>query len=134
MTAQAPTVILARPAAAAWPWPVDVARFRRQGELTAAELDGLRTLGPGLLRRAGHDPGAQSWQSVRRLLGPLDAAREALHWHPDARHQRRFARDAAGVVLMRCGELERAYWDWTAQDWAGLIGVGNQELRQCHPG
>ena len=134
MTVLAPVAIPVRAAATAWPWPVDASGGRRQGELTAAELDGLRALGPGLLRRGDCSPGAQSWQPVSRLLGPLDAAREALHWHPDTRHQRRFARDAAGLVLMRCGELQRAYWDWPARDWAGLIGVGNQELRQSHPG
>jgi integrase len=134
MTARASAVIPARATGTTWSWPVDVSRCRPQGELTAAELDGLRALGPDLLRRGGCDPGARPWQSVRRLLEPLDAAQEALHWHPDTRHQRRFARDAAGLVLMRCGELQRAYWDWPAQDWAGLIGVGNQELRQCHRG
>ena len=134
MTVLAPVAVPVRATATAWSWPVDVSGCRRQGELTAAELDGLRALGPGLLRRGDCGPGAQSWQPVRRLLGPLDAAREALHWHPDTRHQRRFARDAAGLVLMRCGELQRAYWDWPARDWAGLIGVGNQELRQSHPG
>jgi len=134
VTARALAAVPARPAAATWPWPVDMARFRRQGQITAAEIDGLRALGPGLLRHAGQAPGAQLLQPVRRLLGPLDAAREALHWHPDTRHQRRFARDAAALVLMRCGELERACWDWEPWDWAGLIGTGSEGLRQRHPG
>jgi integrase len=132
MTVAASTLIPAR--AMAWSWPLDLGRYRRRGELTAAELDGLRALGPGLLRRGGCDPGAQPWQSIGRLLEPLDAAQAALHWHPDTRHQRRFARDAAGLVLMRCGDLQQAYWDWADQDWAGLIGVGNRMLRDSHRG
>ncbi len=99
---------------------------------SAAELNALRRLGLGLLRRGGCDPGARGWQSIGRLLEPLYAAQVALHWHPDTRDQRRFARDAAGLVLMRCGELQRAYWDWPDRDWAGLIGVRNQELRKSH--
>jgi integrase len=133
VTARASVAVPARTTAEAWSRPAGVGPRRQEG-LTAAELDALRALGPGLLRRGGWDPGAQSWQPVRRLLKPLDAARDALHWHPDTRHQRRFALDAAGLVLMRCSELERAYWDWPARDWASLIGVGNQELRRRHPG
>jgi hypothetical protein len=116
MTAPASAVFSGRAAARAWSWPVDLRRYRQQSQLTAAELDGLWTLGHDLLRRGGCDPGAPPWRSISRLLGPLDAAQAALHWHPDTRHQRRFARDAAGLVLMRCGELRRAYWHWPAQD------------------
>jgi integrase len=111
---------------------LDLARYRRQGRLTEAELDGLRMLGPSLLRRPGCDPGGQALRSIGRLLEPLDAACAALRWHPDTGHQR-YARDAAGLILMRCGELRRAYWDWPAQDWAGLIGVGNT-LRHSYRG
>ena len=134
MTARASAAVPVLPAAGAWSWSSGVSRRRRQANLTPAELEALRALGPDLLRRGGWDPGARSWQPIRRLLGPLDEAQQALHWHPDTRHQRRFARDAAGLVLMRCSELERAYWGWQARDWASLIGVGNQELRRCHPG
>jgi integrase len=133
MTVAVPAAVPAR-AAAAWSWPAGLGRYRRQGELTAAELDGLRMLGPALLQRGGCDPAALPWQPVRRLLGPLDAARAALHWHPDTARQRRFARDAAGLVLMRCADLQRAYWDWEARDWAGLIGAGSGMLRDSHPG
>ncbi len=67
-------------------------------------------------------------------MQPLHDAQSALRWHPDTRHQRRFARDAAALVLMRCAELNRSYWAWSAQDWADLIGTGADELRQCWPG
>ncbi|MDQ2815624.1 MAG: DUF2793 domain-containing protein [Actinomycetota bacterium] len=119
---------------AAWPWPVDLERCHRQGQLSVTEVDGLRVLGLELLRCADRDLGSAPWRAVRKLVQPLDDARSALHWHPDNRHQRRFARDAAALVLTRCAELGRPYWTWPAQDWAGLIGAGAGELRQSWPG
>jgi hypothetical protein len=98
------------------------------------ELDGLRALGLELLRRADRELGPAPWQAIRKLVQPLDDARSALHCHPDTRHQRRFARDTAALVLARCAELGRSYCPWSAQDWAGLIGAGGGELRQSWPG
>ena len=118
----------------AWPWPVDLERYPRQGLLSVTELDGLRALGLELLRRADRDLGSAPWRAVRKLVQPLDDARSALHWHPDTRHQRRFARDAAALVLARCAELGRSYLTWPAQDWADLIGTGAGGLRQSWPG
>jgi hypothetical protein len=37
-------------------------------------------------------------------------------------------------VLTRCADLRRAYWAWSAQDWASLIGTGAGDLRQSWPG
>jgi integrase len=119
---------------AAWPWPVDLERYPRSGQLSVTELDGLRALGLELLRRADRDLGSAPWRAVRKLVQPLDDARSALHWYPDTRHQRRFARDAAALVLTRCAELGRSYWTWPAQDWADLIGAGAGELRRSWPG
>jgi hypothetical protein len=121
-------------ASPAWPWPIDLERYPRQGQLSVTELDGLRALGLELLRSADRDLGSVPWQALRRLVQPLDDAQSALHWHPDTRHQRRFARDAAALVLTRCAELGRPYWTWPAHDWAGLIGAGASELRQSWPG
>jgi hypothetical protein len=120
--------------ASAWPWPVDLERYPRQGLLSVTELDGLRALGLELLRRADRDLGSAPWRAARKLVQPLDDARSALHWHPDTRHQRRFARDAAALVLARCAELGRSYLTWPAQDWADLIGTGAGELQQSWPG
>jgi integrase len=118
----------------AWPWPIDLERYPRQGQLSVTELDGLRALGLEMLRCADRDLGSAPWRAVRKLMQPLDEARSALHWHPDTRHQRRFARDATALVLTRCAELGRSYLTWPAQDWADLIGVGAGELRQSWPG
>jgi hypothetical protein len=98
------------------------------------EVDGLRALGLDLLRSGDRDLGSAPWRAIRRLMQPLDDARAALYWHPDTCHQHRFARHAAALVLMRCAELSRSYWVWSARDWAGLIGTGAGELRQSWPG
>jgi hypothetical protein len=101
--------------------------------LTELELAGLEGLGPKLLRRHDHDTDAR-WPTIRRLLRPLDDAREALRWGPDTRHQRRYALDAVGLVLMRCGERRQGFWGWSAQDWADLIGACAEEFRRPWPG
>lgn len=98
------------------------------------ELDGLRALGLGALRCADRDLGSAPWRAIARLTQPLDDARSALHWHPDTRHQQRFARDAAALVLTRCADQSQSYWAWSPQDWAELIGTGTGELRQSWPG
>jgi integrase len=119
-------------AVASWPWLIDIDRYDRRAELTAAELSALQGLGLELLR--GVDRDSAGWQSIQRLIVPLDDAQAALHWHPDTRHQRRFARDAAALVLVHCADLQRAFWVWSAQDWADLIGVGASQLRESWPG
>ncbi|WP_171072403.1 hypothetical protein [Streptomyces sp. DASNCL29] len=66
----------------------------------------------------------------QRLVEPLAHARDCLQWVPGTGNQRRFARDAAGLVLIRCGELGRSYWRWSDQDWADLIDRSGAEFRR----
>lgn len=134
MTATSSAAARNAAASSPWLWPVDLDRYLRHGQLSVIELDGLRALGLDLLRCGGHDLGSAPWRAIRQLTQPLDDAQSVLHWHHDTRHQRRFARDAAALVLTRCAELSRSYWAWSAQDWADLIGTGGGELRQSWPG
>lgn len=119
-------------AAVSWPWPLDLDRYRHQGRLTGTEWDGLRALGLELLRRGDRD--AMAWRSIRRLVQPLEEVQTVLHWHPDTRYQRRFARDAAALILVRCAELRRSFWAWSTQDWAELISTGTDDMRERWPG
>ncbi len=114
MTAVSSAAVTEAAAAPAWPWPLDLDSYDRQGELTTTELNGLRALGLELLRRDDHNRRPAAWRSIRRLVTPLDAARAAVHWHPDSRRQRRFARDAAALVLTHCADQQQAFWDWSA--------------------
>jgi integrase len=116
--------------ARAWPWPVDLARYDRRGLLTKAEADALRSLSLDQLRRDGLDAAAPALRPVARLVRPLADALDALHWPPNDGHRRRYARDAAGLVLIRCGELDRAYWGWSVRDWVELINADGAEFRR----
>jgi hypothetical protein len=134
VTAQ-PSTTAARPAGTpTWAWPVDLARYDRRGLLTEAEAKALQNLGIEHLRRDGLTPGAVPLRPVARLVRPLVDALAAPHWPPDDRHQRRYARDAAGLVLLRCGELRRAFWGWSVQDWVDLMDSSGAEFRRAWGG
>ncbi|MEY9932447.1 integrase [Catenulispora sp. GP43] len=107
---------------------LDAADFDRR-ELSRRERHCLVELGADLLRRQNYRDDQRLWRPIGRLLQPLEAARASLRWQPpDLRHQRRFAIDAIGLVLMRSGQLGTAFWQWTAEDWTALIGAGAEEF------
>ncbi|MFD5919597.1 hypothetical protein ACFVYP_22320 [Kitasatospora sp. NPDC058201] len=117
----------------AWAWPIDPARYDRHGLLTEAEAETLRTLGIDQLRQ--HDlTEAVPLRPIARLVRPLIDAFNALHWPPGDRHQGRYARDAAGLVLLRCGELRRAFWGWSVHDWVDLIDTDGANFRRTWGG
>jgi integrase len=117
-----------------WRWPVDPARYDTAPLLRAAEQDAIAELGVGNLRRlARHDPAAQGWARVRRLLRPLDDTAAALEG-PLTSHRRRAMLDATAVVLLRCAESGRSYWAWTDEEWAGLLGRDQDGFRKAAPG
>jgi integrase len=120
--------------APAWSWPIDISCYDRRGMLTEPEADALRGLDLELLRRDGLASATDRARPTARLARPLADAIEAMYWPPDERDQRRYARDAAALVLLRCGKLRRAYWDWSPQDWIDLIGSDGAAFRQLWPG
>jgi len=81
-----------------------------------------------LRRFAGHDTSATGWTGIGRLLQPLDDVAAVLGSPPSAHCQRAMA-DATAVILLRCADMGRSYWSWTAQDWTRLIGVDQQAFR-----
>jgi integrase len=120
--------------AATWSWPVDLARYDRRGLLTEAEVEALGTLGVDRIRRDGLTSDAPALRPIARLVRPLADALTAVHLPLDDRHQRRFARDAAALVLIRCGELRRAFWGWSDQDWVDLIDTDGADFRRSWGG
>ncbi|WP_241672347.1 tyrosine-type recombinase/integrase [Streptomyces sp. IB2014 016-6] len=134
MTAQSSTAATRPTSTPTWASSVDLARYDRRGLLTEAEAEALRTLNMDQLRRDGLNPDAVPLRPVVRLVRPLADALAVLHWPPDDRHQRRFARDAAGLVLIRCGELRRAFWGWSADDWVELINTSGADFRRSWGG
>lgn len=133
MTAFPSAAAIETAAVPAWPWPVDLARYNRQPELTTLELEALRRLGTNVRRRRGYDREAPEWRVVKRLLRPLDDARAAL-WCPDTPHHRRAITDAIGLVLLRCAADNTTYWAWSEEEWARLIGTGVAEFERPWPG
>jgi len=119
--------------ASCWRWPLDLARYNRRPTLSGIERGALQRLGNDLRRRRGHDRQAPEWGTIARLLRPLDDARAAL-WCPESRYYQRAITDAVGLVLMRCAEEGTAYWGWSDQDWARLIGKSVTEFEQPWPG
>ncbi|MFG2979593.1 tyrosine-type recombinase/integrase [Streptomyces sp. NPDC048331] len=113
-----------------WAWPVDLPGYDRRGLLTEAEAEALRNCSIDEVRR--HDLAADlvSLRPAARLVRPLADVVAALHWPLDDRHQRRYARDAAGLILLRSGELRRAFWGWSVQDWVDLINADGAEFRR----
>ncbi|MGW3028483.1 tyrosine-type recombinase/integrase [Streptomyces sp. NPDC001221] len=134
MTAQLGTTAERPTSTPAWAWPVDLARYDRRALLTEAEAEALQILSIERLRRDGLAPNALSLRPAARLVRPLADALAALHWPPEDRHQQRYARDAAGLILIRCGELRRAFWGWSVQDWADLINADGAEFRRSWGG
>lgn len=117
-----------------WRWPIGSGSDDTMPAVRAAEAAAIAGLGVDNLRRlARHDRAAARWRLIGRLLRPLDDAGAALA-SPLTSHRRRAMRDATAVVLLRCAETGRSYWAWTDQDWAGLLGRGQDGFRQAVPG
>jgi integrase len=120
------------PAVPAWPWPLNMARYDRRPELASRELEALRRLGMNVRRGRGYDADAPEWQAIDRLLQPLDDARDAL-WVPASSLHRRAVTDAVGLVLLRCAADGTAYWAWSDEVWARLIGASSAEFGRSWP-
>jgi hypothetical protein len=66
------------------------------------------------------------------LVEPLDAARAVLHHLEDVRYRRAGAH-AVAVVLQHCAASGRAYWGWSAWDWATVCGPSSQAFLAAQP-
>ncbi|MFF4181442.1 hypothetical protein ACFYY6_37685, partial [Streptomyces sp. NPDC001750] len=115
--------LAAVPAQRSWSWPLDRRNFDRRPELRVQEEEALDALGWEVRRRHGHNPHVPQWRVIRRLVTPLEEARECLGWLPDLVHHRRAVDDAAALVLRTCTMENQAYWGWTPDVWARLIAT-----------
>jgi integrase len=120
----------------AWRWPLDLDRYDRRAALTELELASLRTLGWKLRRRIrpSCDPDAPEWQTIARLLGPLDDARAALRWGPTTTWHRYAPTDAIGLILHVSAAEQTAFWGWTPQAWARLMCPNEATFEQSWKG
>lgn len=110
--------------------------FDRTPGLLAQETRALEELDLRQLRRnrARGMPRrtAAQWTALERLLGPLDAALAALH-HDEHISHRRAGTHAVAVVLQHCAATSRAFWGWTAWDWAQVCGPSSEAFRAAQP-
>jgi hypothetical protein len=100
-------------------------------------VETLRAPAGGVLARARGtdlDLDAAPGRPIGWLVRPLRDAQAALHWDHDAARGARYARDAAGLVLIRCGDLQRSFWGWSEQDWIDLIDPSGENFRRTWPG
>jgi integrase len=118
----------------AWAWPLDTSCYDRRDELSTAEIQALEELGWLVRRRRGHNPDLPQWRMIRRLLRPLDDAREGLGWCPDTRDHQRAVTDAIGLILRRCLEKRNSYWAWSGDDWLRVIAPTAVEFEAAWPG
>ncbi|MGH3156723.1 MAG: hypothetical protein ACRDNF_09145, partial [Streptosporangiaceae bacterium] len=138
MTGVSPAAVPRAPATHCWPWPIDETCYDRKIALSEPEVETLLGLDSDLLAQVrGADPGLDAtapWSPIRRLVRPLRDAQAALHWGYEAARGSRYAWDAAGLVLMRCGDLQRSFWGWQEEDWIGLIDPSGANFRRTWPG
>ncbi|WP_369275795.1 tyrosine-type recombinase/integrase [Streptomyces sp. R11] len=113
-----------------WCSPIDLKRYERSPGLSEADLHAIRRLDLRNLRRLRyHDPDAPQWAALSRLLHPLQDVNVGFDT-PPTMHMRRAMNDAVAVLLLRCADSGRSYWEWTrprviADDvWAKLLGAG----------
>ena len=137
MTVSSPAAVSTTSGTRTWAWPIDKTRYDLRVTLSGQEVATFRALGGDLLARARGtdlDLDAAPWRSIGWLVRPLRDARAALRWDHDASRGARYAWDAAGLVLLRCGDLQRSFWGWSERDWIGLIDPSGENFRRTWPG
>ena len=137
MTVSSSAAVSTTSATRTWAWPIDKTRYERRITLSEPEAETLRAPAGDVLARARGtdlDLNAAPGRPIGWLVRPLRDARAALRWDHDAARGARYARDAAGLVLMRCGDLQRSFWGWSEQDWIDLIDPSGENFRRTWPG
>jgi len=108
-------------------------RFDTTVAVRPEEARAIDKLGACNLRRLQHhDPSAPGWSVLGRLLKPLEVVNAGLD-SPPTPHRRRAMLDVVAVLLVRCAEVDRTFWGWTAQEWVHLLGHDQREFRQNAP-
>src|SRR6267378_504879 len=83
-----------------WKWPVDLRRYDRATELSAAERQALISLGDDVRWWGWESHPHPAWSDLERLVQPLADARDALERR--TRHARVSANAAVAAVVRTC--------------------------------
>lgn len=117
-----------------WSWPIIPDHYDTAVEVRPAEAVAVSELGVRNLRRLkDHDPSAAGWRVIHRLMVPLEAVNAALD-SPPTPHRRRAMLDVIALLLTRCAETGRTFWEWTSQEWIHLLGRNQTEFHEHAPG
>jgi integrase len=97
--------------------------------LLDGEAAALAVLGTVGLRRNRGVPRrtAPQWNTLARLVEPLDETLAGLH-HGEHVRYRRAGAQAAGAVLQHCADSGRSWWGWAPWEWARLCGGSAREF------
>ncbi|MGK2880000.1 MAG: tyrosine-type recombinase/integrase [Mycobacterium sp.] len=97
--------------------------------LLDGEATALAALGTVGLRRNRGVPRrtAPQWNTLARLVEPLDETLAGLH-HGEHVRYRRAGAQAAGAVLQHCADSGRSWWGWAPWEWARLCGGSAREF------
>ncbi|MFJ3308332.1 hypothetical protein ACIPSA_35700 [Streptomyces sp. NPDC086549] len=113
-----------------WHSSLGLSRGDRSPALSVEEQLAIRELGLRNLRRLRHhDPDASQWAAINRLVQPPQEVNASFDTTPTMRMQRAMS-DAVAVLILRCADVGRVYWDWTAQEWLDLLGRNHQAFRE----
>lgn len=116
-----------------WHSPIDLRHYDRSPALAGAEQRAIRELGLRNLRRQRyHDPDAPQWADISRLTRPLQDINASFDV-PRTEYGRRVMNDAAAVVLLRCADVGRAYWDWDGEEWLRFLGHHHRAFQEQVP-
>jgi hypothetical protein len=115
-------------------WCPPITRPRLRVVVRAEEAAAIAELGVSNLRRLKTgDPAASGWQAITRLVRPLDAVNAGLD-SPPTPHRRRAMLDVVAWLLSRCAQAGvGTYWDWTIDEWVGLLGRTQAMFRAAAP-
>jgi hypothetical protein len=116
-------------------WRPPVVRPQLRVVVSAEEVAAIAELEvPNLRRLKTGDPAAAGWRTITTLLRPLDAINAGLD-SPPTPHRCRAMADVVAWLLIRCAQPDAGtYWDWSADEWVGLLGRTQVEFRDGAPG
>lgn len=116
-----------------WTSPLAGHHFDTSIEVRPREARAVTELGIRNLRRLQyHDPTAPGWQTIRRLLRPIETINGGLD-SPPTPHRRRAMLDTTAVLLFRCAETRQSFWGWTTDEWIHVLGRTQTEFRRHAP-
>ena len=115
-----------------WKWPMNLRRYDRAAELSAAERQALASLGDEVRWWGWGLHPHPAWPELERLLQPLADARAALETR--TRHARVSANAAVAAIVRYCALEGQAYWGWSSTTWVRLLGADQPSYMAAHPG